>query len=218
MAQVFVFADEAGDFVFKRAAGASRYFILGTATMYDCGVGTDLLNLRRELALRGRFVLQEFHASHDKQRVRDLVYEVIRQSPIRIDATILDKRKTQDHLRADHLRFYKQAWFLHFKYVAPLVAGASDDLLVAASSLQIKRKKTAIHQAVHDVVQQVSPTVYFQTAFWSTVSDPCLQIADYVTWAIQRKWEGNDSRSYDLIAPNVASEFEPFRHGDTEYY
>ena len=38
MAEVYVFA--AGDFVFKRSTGASRYFILGTATMADCGVGT----------------------------------------------------------------------------------------------------------------------------------------------------------------------------------
>lgn len=122
MTQVFVFADEAGDFVFKRAQSASRHFILGTVTMTDCSVGMDLLDLRRDLALRGRFVLQEFHASHDKQRVRDLVFNVLQSSSIRIDATILDKAKTQDHLRADPLRFYKQAWFLHFKYVAPQVA------------------------------------------------------------------------------------------------
>ncbi len=37
--------------------------------MGDCSVGTRLLDLRRELALRGRFVLQEFRASYDKQRV-----------------------------------------------------------------------------------------------------------------------------------------------------
>jgi hypothetical protein len=218
MTQVFVFADEAGDFAFKRTASASRYFILGTVTMTDCAVGTELLNLRRDLALRGRFVLQEFHASHDKQRVRDLVFNVLQKSPIRIDATILDKTKTQDHLRSNHLRFYKEAWFLHFKYVAQQVAGASDDLLVAASSLQIKRKKAAIHDAVLDVVQQVSPTVYFQTAFWSTVSDPCLQIADYATWAIQRKYESNDLRSYNLILSKVASEFEPFKLGAKTFY
>jgi hypothetical protein len=42
VAEVYVFADEAGDFAFKRSAGASRYFILGTVTMADCRVGTEL--------------------------------------------------------------------------------------------------------------------------------------------------------------------------------
>jgi hypothetical protein len=51
MAIVYVFADEAGDFVFKRTPGASRYFILGTGTMADYAVGDQLLKLRRSLAL-----------------------------------------------------------------------------------------------------------------------------------------------------------------------
>lgn len=218
MGHVYVFADEAGDFVFKRAAGASRYFILGTVTMQDCDVGMQLLELRRELALRSKLVLSEFHANNDKQRVRDLVYPILQSADIRVDATVLDKRKTQDHLRADHVRFYKEAWFLHFKYVAPRVASATDDLLVAASSLQIKRKKRAIHDAVRDVVNQVSPTMFFETAFWPAASDPCLQVADYATWAIQRKYELGDTRSYDLIQGKIRSAFEAFRGGPTIYY
>jgi hypothetical protein len=79
--------------------------------------------------------------------------------------------------------------------VAPRIAKSLDELFVVASSLQIKRKKQAIHWAVKDVVQQVSPTAIFHTAFWSAVSDPCLQVADYGTWAIQRKYETGDCRS-----------------------
>ena len=69
--------------------------------MADCGVGTELLELRRELAIRGRFPLSEFHAKNDKQRIRDLVFDVLRRADVRVDATILDKPKTQDLLRED---------------------------------------------------------------------------------------------------------------------
>jgi hypothetical protein len=41
------------------------------------------------------------------------------------------------------------------------------------------------------------------------MSEPCLVVADYCTWAIQRRWEWGDDRSYRLIADNVASEVEP---------
>ena len=166
MARVYVFADEGGDFVFKRGRGISRYFMIGTVTMPDCGIGTEVVDLRRELAWNG-LVLESFHCHSDKQRVRDRVFDVVAKSGLRIDATILDKTKTQDHLRADPLRFYKEAWFLHFKLVAQQIVQPLDELFVVTSSLQIKRKRQAIHWAVQDVVQQVSPTAVFNTAFWS---------------------------------------------------
>jgi hypothetical protein len=203
--------------VFKRGAGVSQYFIIGTATLGDPSVGTRLIELRRELAWNG-LVLEQFHAHSDKQRVRDRVFDIIANSDVRVDATILDKTKAQDHLRADPLRFYKQACYLHFKYVAQRIAHSLDELFVVMSSLQIKRKKQAVHWSVKDVVQQVSPTALFHTAFWSSTSDPCLQVADYVTWAIQRKFESNDARSYDLISHLIQTEFQPFSAGTEVYY
>ncbi|HEV3094413.1 MAG TPA: hypothetical protein VGY30_07850 [Solirubrobacteraceae bacterium] len=34
----------------------------------------------------------------------------------------------------------------------------------------------------------------------------CLVIADYCTWAIQRRWERDDRRSHQLLADKIASE------------
>jgi hypothetical protein len=199
MARVYVFADEGGDLVFKRGLGISQYFVIGTATMPDPAVGTNLLELRRELAWNG-VVLPEFHAHNDKQRVRDRVFDVIVQSGVRVDATVLDKTKTQDHLRADPLRLYKEAWYLHFKYVAPRVCGSLDELFVVTSSLQIKRKKQAIDEAVRDVVQQVSPTAVFHTAFWPAISDPCLQVA---AMAAREDWQALElDREREREEPN----------------
>lgn len=217
MTRVYVFEDEAGDFTFKRKPGASRYFIIGTATMSNCILGDELLALRRELLWQG-IPLQQFHATSDRQRVRDQVYDRIAASQIRIDATILDKTKTQDHLRSNHARFYKQALFLHFKHVIPKVATRHDDLTVVASSLQIKKMKGALADSVHDVVDQVSRTRRYIAVFHQACSDPCLQIADYVTWAIQRKHESDDDRSYRRIKHLISSEFEPFKYRPKTYY
>jgi hypothetical protein len=49
-------------------------------------------------------------------------------------------------------------------------------------------------------------------------SDPCLQVADYCTWAIQRKWERNDNRSYDLISGKLESEYDVWAIGRTYHY
>ncbi|HEY5286242.1 MAG TPA: hypothetical protein VIJ50_03970 [Solirubrobacteraceae bacterium] len=40
------------------------------------------------------------------------------------------------------------------------------------------------------------------------MSEPCLVVADYCTWAIQRRWEREDQRSHELIADKIASEVQ----------
>ncbi len=134
----------------------------------------------------------------------------VARADLRYDVTILEKQKAYDYLREDPLRFYRTAWYLHFKFVAPRIVGPLDELLVVASSLQINRKRKLVHAAVSDVVAQVSPTVVVHTAFAQTMSDPCLQVADYLAWAVQRKYETGDDRSYALVKHLIASEFEPF--------
>ena len=46
-----------------------------------------------------------------------------------------------------------------------------------------------------------------------------LQVADYCCWAVQRKWEQGDSRTYDGLWWQLAmQEFDVLRHGNTHYY
>jgi hypothetical protein len=222
MSRVHVFGDEAGDLVFKPAGnGVSRNFIIGTVAMEDCSIAEDLTALRRELAWDGLH-LDQFHATEDKQRVRDRVFEIIAHHDVRFHATSFEKRKARPYTYSDPLYFYKLAWYLHFKHVAPEIADEKDELLVVASSLQIKRKrkttKAAIHQAVTEVVNQVSPTISCHCAFSPAQSDPCLQVADYMTWAIQRKRELDDSRSYDLIQHQIESDYDFFKWGAKTYF
>lgn len=220
MARVYVFGDEAGNFDFARKQGASLYFMIGTITIGSTDAGDELLRLHRELAWQGVGLESAFHASTDKQVVRDQVFGVIQQMAFRFDATILEKPKAQPPLAADEDRFYKQAWYLHFKFVAPKVLDEHDELLVVAASMGTRKRKKAMRAALEDVVWQSAwqRTLDYQVAFWPAESDPCLQVADYCTWALQRKYESGDLRSYDLIKEKIKSEFLPFERGTKSYY
>jgi hypothetical protein len=44
-----------------------------------------------------------------------------------------------------------------------------------------------------------------------------LQVADYVSWAVYRKWNLDDRRSYDLIESCMRSEDDWLNEG-AEYY
>ena len=61
------------------------------------------------------------------------------------------------------------------------------------------------------------PRQQWRTAFWPCQTDPCLQAADYCTWAIQRKWEKGDRRSYDLIKDKISYEYELWARGKIHY-
>ncbi len=214
----YIYADESGNFDFTNNHSASRYFILTTVLIHDHSIERELLDLRRELAWTGINLPREFHATEDTQFVRDRVFDVLNKYDLRIDATILEKRKVAPHITSTEEIFYQYAWFYHMRYVAPRVASHSDELLVIAASIGIKRKLRHFRYAIEDIVELTSPTQAIRIDMWPASVDPCLQVADYCSWAIQRKWEIGDTRSYDRIQSKIRSEFDLLRAGTTYYY
>ncbi len=219
MTRICVFADEFGNFDFNLKVGATRYFILATATFFDDQQArADLQQLRFDLAWEGVLHPGPFRASEEQQTIRNRVFAVIEPHNFRVDATILEKRKTLPRLRTSPQRFYQYAWWLHMKYVTPLIATDNDELLVVAASIGTKKELASFQRGVRDVMKQVSPSITTKTAQWPADADTGLQIADYCCWAIQRKWESGDTRSYDLIKNKVVSEFDVFGLANTYYY
>lgn len=218
LAARYFFVDEAGNFDFSAKPSASKYFILTSVCMEDCQPANDLLALRRQLVWEGNQLNEAFHATSDKQRVRDRVFDTIASMNLRVDATIFEKRKTLPRLTAMKT-FYKHAWFYHAKHIVPLAFSGKDDLMVVAASIGTKGEQAAIGSAIRDVVKQCGrEDSKTRIAYWPASSDPCLQVADYCCWAIQRKWERADTRSYDLISRFISTEYEIFHSGTTTYY
>lgn len=208
MARLHVYADESGNFDFSRKPGASRYFILTTVSLANHNIETELHDLRRDLAWRNINLLPsgEFHATEDKQTIRDEVFGVLCRHDFRIDATILDKLKARPKTRRTDKLFYQIAWYYHMKRVIPRIVTEDDELLVVAASLGTGAKKNEFYRAVRDVIYQCAADNECRTSCWPAASDPCLQVADYCSWALKRKWEDQDARSYNLIKDKIRSE------------
>lgn len=222
MARIFLFSDEAGNFDFSRKSGASTYFAIGTLALRDdqpSQLRAALLGLRQRLAWNGHGLDSSFHATEDRQAVRDAVFPLLSAHPGRYDVTLLEKSKAKPHVRNAEPTFYKYAMFYHLKHVIQRVARADDELMMVASELGTKRKRSAYRGALEDVVAQLSWHLGdHRIAFWSCQSDPCLQAADYALWAVQRKWERNDDRSEKLIAHKVVSQYDLWSTGSHHYY
>jgi len=222
MTDRYVFGDEAGTPRFHPKD--SRYFILTTVTLPDCS-GDALLDLRRKLAWEGVDTHYAFHATEEQQLVRDRVFDVISGLNLSVDATIFEKRKVVPRNRTSEAYFYQFAWFYHLKYLCEYKLTHPDIrlLVVTATIGERKSRQQAFANAVRSVVAQVARVKEAQCAFWMGRSDPCLWLADYCSWALQRKWEHPgqpqpDLRSYELIKAKVRSEFNIFASGTTLHY
>ena len=196
-----------------RAVGRGRLRPTGRRTAESA----RLLDLRRDIAWDGLALEDCFHATADRQRVRDEVFRYISGQSLRIDATVFEKCKVKPHVQTPEY-FYKLSWFSHFKKVGPAALRGATEAQIVAASIGTKNRRKTIRLAVEDVVNQCIPNKTYSVAFWPAESDPCLQIADYCTWAIQRALEQGDDRSYELIKPQISSLYDYFRFGTQKYY
>jgi hypothetical protein len=226
MARKYLYADESGNFDFRDHqfhSGATRYFAVGTAMVEGDdavrAIEADLLELKRDMAWNGIVHNDYLHASEDPQVVRDAVFEVINKHPVTFDVTLVEKAKTMPHLRLTEATFYQYALWFHFKYLAPRYIYAGDELLVVAATLGQRRKRAAFRAAVESVVHQCTNVqVPRNVAFWPVEASPLLQVADYGTWAVMRKWERGDDRALEQIRSQVRSQYDYTMWGSTYYY
>lgn len=218
MSRVFLFADEAGCMNFSRGQNISKYFIACSVALPSCDLGTKLIALKRELAWQKAPLRDFFHACEDKQEIRNAVYDLLAKEEFRVDATIFEKSKALPRIRETKELFYKYAWYYHLKHVGPRIAYKHQEMMVTTASVGTKKGQAIFTSAVNDVIQQVIKDKKWATYFCPSMSDPCLQIVDYCTWAIQRKWEREDTRAYDLISDKIGTEFNIFASGDTHHY
>lgn len=218
MSRHYVFADEAGCFTFERKQNVSKYFILCTVTMKSCEVAHDLLHLRRDLAWEGIDLNEYFHATVDSQFVRDKVFEAILRHDFKIQATIMEKTKAQPHIKISRSQFYKYGWFYQFKHGTSMMIPCAKDTLITAASIGNRKEKLSFINAINDVMKQTMHRNKWKIDFKPASSDGCLQVADYCAWAIQRRWERNDTRSYDLIKNRISYEFDLWSHGTQHFY
>lgn len=218
MPDTYIFADEAGCFEFAKNGRASRFFILCTVRFDSCAIGQEILELRRKLVWDKAPIGTYFHASTDKQVVRDAVFALIAQHKFTVHATIMEKSKAQPHIKSSRARFYQYGWLYHFRHGTLVGIPPRYQVLVTAASIGTKQGQAAFTNAVNDVARQTILKNEWATYFCPASSDPCLQVADYCAWAIQRKWERGDTRSYELIKDRIRREYDLWAHGKKHYY
>ena len=215
----YIFLDEGGDLNFR--PHGSKYFTLtGVLTNRPFVLDPILTSLRFDLIENG-IELQEFHATEDMQDTRDRVFATIRDElmSLRADSVIVEKRKT--HPRVQQIeRFYPEMLGYLLRYMVRKESlNDGREVIVVTDELPLKKKRKAVEKAVKTTLSEMLPDGVKHRVMHHDSRSCCgLQVADYINWAIYRKWRDGDKRSYKLIESAVKSEFPIFRNGTIKYY
>lgn len=174
-----------------------------------------------------------FHATEDKQLVRDELFGIIKSlhEDLIIDSIIAQKNKVNPSLYLE--KYYKKEKLIkrvvgaafyervcrtllqyvfmrsHFQEITSIV--------VVLGAIFTGEKQSFILKTLKQYLKQhfAKP---FEIYFHQAKADINCQIADYIGWAIAIKWERNEERSYKFIKEKIKSEYEVFKKGTTIYF
>jgi Protein of unknown function (DUF3800) len=216
---LYVFLDEAGNLSFT--PNGTRYFLLTSiAKERPFDIYTPLADLKYDLMEAG-LEIEYFHASEDAQQVRDRVFQIIISylQTLRIDTLVVEKKKTVPELQAEEKFYPKMVGYLLRYVLQQFPLSDFSNVFVITDRLPLARKRNAIEKAIKTVAAEMLPKeTNYKIFHHDSKSNFNLQITDYCNWAIYRKWDRQDQRSYDLISKAIKSEFDIFRTGVTFYY
>lgn len=215
---IYIFLDEGGNFDFSDK-GTQYFTLTSVLKKRPFNLYGVLTELRFDLIENG-LDIEYFHASEDRQFVRDRVFEVIMDNAnrLQVDSIVVEKRKTGPALRPPE-KFYPRMLGYLLRYVVERITEEYSELIVITDAIPVKKKRKMIEKAVKLTLSNMLPNdAKYRILHHASKSSSTLQVADYFNWAIFRAWERGDRRSLDPVAEKVRSQFDIFRSGTTYYY
>jgi len=222
---LFIFVDESGNFDFSPRG--TKFWVL-TAISTFRPFGRDELEKIKYQFLEKGLDVEYFHASEDKQAVRNEVFEFIKGlSDVEIDSEVIQKNKANPSLykevnnkKEKHIGnlLYERVLRTLLSFIFRRYSGKVGRVVVVLSSIFTRNKREMILKTVKKYFKREFK-IPFNIFFHDCKSDRNSQIADYCCWAIYRKWEDGELRPYNEIKDKIKSEFDFFKAGNgTIYY
>ena len=219
MATLHVSLDESGDLTFKSTG--TRFYVFTAAWTYDPAPLASALTALRFGLLKQGHDLHRFHATADRQINRNSVVNILAQTQgWHFAAVVIEKAKVYPELRAPH-RFYPEFAASVLKYIFHrYVASGTGAVLVCTDMLPVQKRRDAAEKAIKTACRkELSRDTQFHSYHHPSASNAWLQIADYCSWAVFKKWEQGDIRTYNLISHRLAEpEIDALRLGQIRHY
>ena len=215
---LYVFLDESGDLGFSPKG--SRFFsFCGVAMLRPFALYEQLDSYKHDLIESGNDI-ESFHYAHDKRSIRKGVLDVLNRnlSQLGIYSLIVEKRKTGPALQKQDAFYPRMLGYL-LQYISRGYQFSKfKEIVVITDTIPVKRRG-AVTKLKKVVLPGVLPAkLSYRILSHTSKAHYGIQIADYCSGAIFRKWERGDDRHYRNIKPALRSEYDIFQTGTRYYY
>lgn len=219
---VYIFLDEGGDFNFSPTG--SKYFSLTCVNMArPFKLHTELDTYKYDLIeylKTPRINLEHFHCADDNKYIRKRMFDLLATELPQncVDSVIVEKSKTGTALQAPDKFYPKMIGYL-LKFAVNVTGTPIDEVIVITDNIPINKKRNAIEKGIKLLLARILPKgTPYQIMHHASKAHYGLQIADYLNWAMFRKWEHGDDDAYKIVKHLFRSEFDIFRTGKRHYY
>jgi predicted house-cleaning noncanonical NTP pyrophosphatase (MazG superfamily) len=204
MKNLYIFLDESGNFDFSQK-GTKYFVICGYSTFTPNDLVKDIYDLRYRLLSTG-FEQEHFHATEDKQFVRNEFFKIINKSNGMFDYSYIEKNKLNSKLQNKN-RMYD---YLVKNLLSKVLKNINQSGILFESVILIIDKvftnseKIFIKSNIRSRLKKFKKP--YKIYFFQTKSDCNAQIADYGSWAKYVSLERCEFRSIDSIKHLIKSQ------------
>jgi len=197
----YIFLDESGDLGFKDSS--SKFFII---TLMCCDIKTEIEVSRIIKKIRGNILKKkmrntpELKGNNSNNQIRFAVLNKAIEKNIEIYTIILEKSKVYDYLKNSKDRLYN--------YTANLIlneCSLNDDMI----RLVVDKRGGVIvndfNRYIKFKLKYKNENCKIEVEHKNSNKDGCLQVLDFITWSIFRKYESNDDRFYNIIQKKITT-------------
>ena len=226
---VYIFVDEAGDMNFS-ASGSKYYMFNFLIKRRPFNLHEYIANYRYSLLERNldpltgqRLNIEYFHASEDNKYIREEIFKIIAtfdKESVKSYSYILEKPKVDPAKRKEIDRFYIDNLNLAIHQLLDKLK-INKNFIIITDRLPVQKNKSkqisALKKGIKAYIKDHGLAIRYDIFHHSSASSVNLQIIDYISWAIFRKYERDQDTDYNkiekyLIAVDVMTENRDINH------
>lgn len=220
--ELYIYLDESGNFDFSNEQGATRWLVLTSLSTRNPQEGLLEYNNAKHELIRSGHDVSCFHASEDRQLIRDHFFNVISGlSTVRIDGLAIRKNRLNPPWRTQK-EFYPRMLEYLLRYVFHtygMDASQYEHIFIFLAKMQLpKGHRGPMIAWVKHFLNKNLGEVPFSIALHPCESNPYLQMVDYCCWALYVNRERGETRPLRQISNLVHSNFDIFEYGTRDWY
>ncbi|MBI4598611.1 DUF3800 domain-containing protein [Candidatus Uhrbacteria bacterium] len=203
----YIMLDESGDLGFSFEKGSSRHFLI-TIIFSDSKRRLEKIAKKVHGSLRKQHKrVGVLHAYHEKPVTRRRLLSALKDTDSKILVIVLDKNKVYTKLRDEKIVLYNViANILLDRLFAKKPLSTDGEITLIASQRETNRFlnqnfKDDLTTQLRDTHQK---TIRVEIGIPS--KEKSLQVVDFVSWAVFRKYEYGDDTYYDIIKSLIIQE------------